>query len=184
MIVVKDSVTFFYFLLHALLETHRQHDVHKPWFRYHWIWTFTWGPGSRDLNLCLSFQSNILYQQALCYTVVRLFLFLKRNSILDLRNLSHESFVDIYISTKCFGFNELAFSNKKHLTAKLLSGSVNLFESTYKTNLTFHWRVREFLVRLVILGGFGISGSQLIVVKLSASEGFPFMQLLSAWTLE
>jgi len=40
------------------------------------------------------------------------------------------------------------------------------------------------LVRLVILGRFGASGSQLVVVKLSASEGLPFTQLHSTWTLK
>lgn len=49
--------------------------------------------------------------------------------------------------------------------------------------LTFHCKVSEFLVRLAILGGLGMSGSQLKVVKLSVSEAVPFIELYSAWTL-
>lgn len=41
----------------------------------------------------------------------------------------------------------------------------------------------EFLVRLAILGELGVSGSQLKVVKLSASEGIPLIELDSACTL-
>lgn len=41
----------------------------------------------------------------------------------------------------------------------------------------------EFLVRLAILGALGASGSQLKVVKLSASEGIPLTELDSACTL-
>lgn len=49
--------------------------------------------------------------------------------------------------------------------------------------LTFHCKVSEFLVRLAILGALGGSGSQLKVVKLSASEGIPLIELDSACTL-
>ena len=51
------------------------------------------------------------------------------------------------------------------------------------SSLTFHCKVSEFLVRLAILGGLGMSGSQLKVVKVSAAEGVPFIELYSAWTL-
>lgn len=49
---------------------------------------------------------------------------------------------------------------------------------------TFHCRTREFLVPLALRGGMGVSGSQLRVVKLAGSEGFPCKQLYTAWTLQ
>lgn len=49
---------------------------------------------------------------------------------------------------------------------------------------TFHCRTRQFLVPLALRGGIGVSGSQLRVVKLAGSEGFPCKQLYMAWTLE
>lgn len=41
-----------------------------------------------------------------------------------------------------------------------------------------------FLVPLAFLGGLGGSGSQLKVVKLTASDGLPCKQLQMAWTLK
>lgn len=49
---------------------------------------------------------------------------------------------------------------------------------------TFHWSTREFLVPLAFLGALGGSGSQLSVVKLTASDGLPCKQLHMAWTLK
>lgn len=57
-------------------------------------------------------------------------------------------------------------------------------ENNLENSLTFHCKVSEFLVRLAILGGLGMSGSQLKVVKVSASEGVPFIELYPAWTLQ
>lgn len=48
---------------------------------------------------------------------------------------------------------------------------------------TFHCSRSVFLVPLAFLGAFGRSGSQLNVVKLTASEGLPCKQLQMAWTL-
>lgn len=49
---------------------------------------------------------------------------------------------------------------------------------------TFHCRVRALLVPLLFLGGLGVSGSQLRVVKLTGSETLPCKLLYMAWTLE
>lgn len=48
---------------------------------------------------------------------------------------------------------------------------------------TFHVSTSVFLVPLAFLGGLGGSGSELNVVKLTASEGLPSKQLHAAWTL-
>lgn len=53
----------------------------------------------------------------------------------------------------------------------------------HPTVFTFHWSTSVFLVPLAFLGGFGGSGSQLKVVKLTASDGLPCKQLQMAWTL-
>lgn len=49
--------------------------------------------------------------------------------------------------------------------------------------ITFHWSTSVFLVPLAFLGVLGGSGSQLKVVKLTASDGFPCKRLHMAWTL-
>lgn len=62
----------------------------------------------------------------------------------------------------------------------------SFLSSTLQTILlvfTFHWSTSVFLVPLAFLGGFGGSGSQLKVVKLTASDGLPCKQLHMAWTL-
>lgn len=53
----------------------------------------------------------------------------------------------------------------------------------FHSEFTFHWSTSVFLVPLAFLGGFGGSGSQLKVVKLTASDGLPCKQLQIAWTL-
>lgn len=49
--------------------------------------------------------------------------------------------------------------------------------------LTFHCKLRLFLVLLISFGAAGQSGSQLSVVKLTNSEMDSFMELLVAETL-
>lgn len=57
------------------------------------------------------------------------------------------------------------------------------FTVTANHFFTFHWSESVFLFPLAFLGGLGGSGSQLNVVKLTASDGLPSKQLHMAWTL-
>lgn len=66
-----------------------------------------------------------------------------------------------------------------HLRPKSITPSIILFLFFF----TFHWSTSVFLVPLAFLGGLGGSGSQLKVVKLTASDGLPSKQLHMAWTL-
>lgn len=58
-----------------------------------------------------------------------------------------------------------------------------LYNTEFNTIHTFHCNVRELLVRWDSLGGRGVSGGALWVVKALASELGPFTELHTVLTL-
>lgn len=87
--------------------------------------------------------------------------------------------VYLFLINACFTLHRLCcylFSTFK--TVVLNPNSIN-----HPNVFTFHWSMSVFLVPLAFLGGLGGSGSQLKVVKLTASDGLPCKQLHMAWTL-
>lgn len=69
------------------------------------------------------------------------------------------------------------------LASTLKTVVLNPNSINHPTVFTFHWSTSVFLVPLAFLGELGGSGSQLKVVKLTASDGLPCKQLHMAWTL-